>query len=343
MKIRGKAHPGRARRCDSRSLAKLLALGAFCSSVVPALHAAEIDSARGYPAKPIRFIVPYPAGAGTDTTARTVAAKLAERWGHQVVVDNRTGAGGAIAIESTANANPDGYTLCLITASQAVSAASGQKLPYDLRKDLRPVAQVTSLFYVVYHPISLPVKSVKELIAYAKANPGKLNFASSGVGSLQHVSGEMLNYMAGIKMVHVPYRGAASIITAMLANEVHVGFNSMFGVRPQVQAGRLRWIAITATKRSPVVDLPTVAESGLPGFEVAQWYGIVTSARTPTPIVTKVNAAVREILQAPDVAQRLTADGSELVGGTPEQFAAYITSDIEKWRKLVKAANLQLN
>jgi len=129
----------------------------------------------------------------------------------------------------------------------------------------------------------------------------------------------------------------------MLANEVHVGFNSMFGVRPQVQAGRLRWIAITATKRSPVVDLPTVAESGLPGFEVAQWYGIVTSARTPTPIVTKVNAAVREILQAPDVAQRLTADGSELVGGTPEQFAAYITSDIEKWRKLVKAANLQLN
>jgi tripartite-type tricarboxylate transporter receptor subunit TctC len=296
-----------------------------------------------YPNKPIRLIVPYSAGAGTDTTARIVAAKLTEKWGQQVVVDNRTGAAGAIGVEYTASANPDGYTLCLITASQAVSAASGQKMPYNILTDLRPVTQVTAVFYVVYLPLSVPAKSMKELIAYAKANTGKLNFASSGVGSLQHVAGELLNLMAGIKMVHVSYRGAANIIPAMLANEVQVGFNSLFGVRPQVQAGRLRWVAITAAKRSPLIDLPTVAESGLPGYEVQQWYGIVTSAKVPTSIVTRLHSAVSESLQAPDVVQRLSADGSVIVGSTPEQFGDYIKSDIAKWTRLVKEANLQLH
>ncbi|MES2564631.1 MAG: tripartite tricarboxylate transporter substrate-binding protein, partial [Pseudomonadota bacterium] len=162
---------------------------------------ASQSHAQSYPTKPIRLIVPYSAGAGTDTTARIIAAKLTDKWGQQVVVDNRTGAGGAIGVEYTANANPDGYTLCLITASQAVIAASGQKLPYDILKDLRPITQVTSVFYVVYVPPSLPAKTMKELIAHARANPGKLNFASSGVGSLQHVGGELLNHMAGIKMV----------------------------------------------------------------------------------------------------------------------------------------------
>jgi tripartite-type tricarboxylate transporter receptor subunit TctC len=299
--------------------------------------------AQSYPTKPIRLIVPYSAGAGTDTTARIVAAKLTDKWGQQVVVDNRTGAGGAIGVEYTANANPDGYTLCLITASQAVVAASGQKLSYDILKDLRPITQITSVFYVVYVPPSLPVKTIKELISYAKANPGKLNFASSGVGSLQHVGGELLNHMAGIKMVHITYRGAANIIPAMLANEVQVGFNSMFGVRPQVQAGRLRWLAITAAKRAPIVDLPTVAEAGLPGYEVDQWYAMVTAARAPTAIVSTLHRAIVEALQATDVAQRLSADGSIIVGSTPEQLGAYIRSDMAKWKKLVKEANLQLH
>jgi tripartite-type tricarboxylate transporter receptor subunit TctC len=316
----------------------LLGAALLCAPRVNALAQAQ-----PYPSKPIRLIVPYSAGAGTDTTARIVAAKLTERWGQQVVVDNRTGAGGAIAVEYTANANPDGYTICLITASQAVTAASGQKLPYDILKDLRPITQITSVFYVVYVPPSLPAKSIKELIAYAKANPGKLNFASSGVGSLQHVGGELLNYMAGIKMVHVTYRGAANIIPAMLANEVQVGFNSLFGVRPQVQAGRLRWLAITAARRSSLIDLPTVAEAGLPGYEVDQWYAIVTSARVPAPIATTLYTAISESLQAPDVVQRLSADGSIIVGSTPEQLAAYMRADMAKWRKLVKEAGLQLH
>jgi tripartite-type tricarboxylate transporter receptor subunit TctC len=314
---------------------------AFALAAVACPGAAAAQSP--YPVKPVRMIVPYSAGAGTDTTARIVAGKLSDKFGQQVVVDNRTGAGGAIAIEYTANANPDGYTLALITASQAVVVANGQKLPYDLQKDLRPVTQLTSVFYVLYVPPSLPAKSVKELLAHAKANPGKLNFASSGVGSLQHVAGELLNHLAGIRMVHVTYRGAANIIPAMIANEVQVGFNSTFGVRPQVQAGRLRWLATTGAKRSPVVDLPTIAEAaGLPGYEVDQWYALVTGAKVPTPIVATLYKATAEALTAPDVVQRLTSDGSTIVGSSPEELRAYIDADIAKWRKLVREANLRL-
>ena len=299
--------------------------------------------AQQYPTKPIRFLVPYAPGAGTDTTARTLAAKLTERWGQQIIVDNRSGASGALAVEAAVNANPDGHTIILITNSQAVGAASGLKLPYHLAKDLQPVTQVLSVFYVVYIPPSLPVKSIKELIAHAKANPGKLNFGSSGAGSLQHIGTELFNQMAGIKLVHVPYKGSAGIITGMLANDIQVGMNSLFSVRPQAQAGRLRWLAITASKRSPVVDLPTVAESGLPGYEVEQWYGIATPLKVRRPIVATLHAAITESLQAPEVARRLTADGSALVGSSPEQFGDLVKSEIAKWRALVTAANIRMN
>lgn len=299
--------------------------------------------AQQYPTKPIRFLVPYAPGAGTDTTARTLSAKLAERWGQQVIVDNRGGASGALAVEAAVNANPDGHTIILITNSQTVGAASGLKLPYQLARDLQPVTQVLSVFYVVYVPPSLPVKSIKELIAHAKANPGKLNFGSSGAGSLQHIGAELFNQMAGIQLVHVPYKGSAGIISGMLANEIQMGMNSLFSVRPQAQAGRLRWLAITAATRSPVVDLPTVAESGLPGYEVEQWYGIATPLRVRRPIVAALHAAVTESLQAPEVARRLTADGSALVGSTPEQFGDLVKSEIAKWTKLVKAANIRMN
>ena len=312
------------------------------ATIVSSLHAAQFDPAGTYPSRPIRFIVPYAPGAGTDTTARTIAARLGQRWGQQVVVDNRTGGGGAVGIEYTVNANPDGYTIGLVTASHSTAQASGQKLSYDLTRDLQPITLLTTVFYVVYVPVSLPVKSVKELIAHAKAHPGKLNYGTSGPGSLQHFAGELLSHMAGIKMVHVAYKGSAPIITAMLANEVHLGFNSMFSVRPQVQAGRLRWIAMTASKRSPTVDLPTVSESGLPGYEVIQWYGLITSARVPAAIVKKLHVGVTETLTAPEVVQRLTTDGSEIVATTPEEFGAYIRSDIAKWRKLIREANLTL-
>ena len=308
-----------------------------------AAHGGQAAPAERYPTKPIRFLVPYAPGAGTDTAARTLAAKLAERWNQQVIVDNRGGASGAIAVEAAVNANPDGHTLVLITNSQTVGAASGLKLPYDLARDLQPISQVLSVFYVVYVPPSLPVKSIGELIAHAKANPNKLSYGSSGAGSLQHIGSELFNQMAGIRLLHVPYKGSAGIVTGMLANEIQVAMNSLFSVRPQAQAGRLRWLAITAAKRSPVVDLPTVAESGLAGYEVDQWYGVAAPVRIRKDVVTALHAAVTESLKAPDVVQRLTADGSALVGSTPEQFGELIRFEIAKWRKVVKAANIQMH
>ena len=308
------------------------------------LHAAQSgDPAPNYPTKPIRMIVPFAPGAGTDTTARTIAQKLGEKWGHQVVVDNRTGAGGAIGVDYTAKANPDGYTICLISASISANSATNPSLPYDLEKDPQGIAQATSLFYVVYVHPSLPVKTIKELIAYANANPGKLNFGSSGTGALQHFAGELFNHQAGVEIVHVPYKGTAAVIPAMLSGEVQVGFGSLIGTRPQMQANRARGIAITAKKRSPSIDLPTVAESGLPNYEVDQWYGIITSSKVPKPILTKLNGAIVEALKQPDVANRLAADGSIPVGSSPEQFQAHIKSEIAKWKRLVKEANLTLH
>ena len=322
-----------------RTIAAGLA-AAFCAAP---LHAAQADPAANYPTKPIRFIVPFAPGAGTDTTARTIAQKLGDKWGQQAVVDNRTGAGGAIGVDFTAKSNPDGYTICLISASNSVNSATNPSLPYDLMKDLQGISQATSLFYVLYIQPSLPVKSVKDLIAYAKANPGKLNFGSSGTGTLQHFSGELLNHQAGIKIVHVPYKGTAAVIPAMLSGEVQVGFGSLIGTRPQIQANRVRGLAITAAKRSPSVDLPTVAESGLPGYEVDQWYGVITSSKVPKGIVTKLNGAIVEALKMPDVANRLATDGSTPVGSSPEQFNAHIAREIKKWQRLVKEANLQLH
>ncbi|MBI2225913.1 MAG: tripartite tricarboxylate transporter substrate binding protein, partial [Betaproteobacteria bacterium] len=213
----------------------------------------------------------------------------------------------------------------------------------DLVKDLQGISQATSLFYVVYIHPSVPAKSVRELIAYAKSNPGKLNFGSSGSNTLQHFSGELFNHMAGVKIVHIPYKGTAAVIPAMLSGEVQVGFGSLIGTRSQMESGRLRGIAITAAKRSPSIDLPTVAESGLRGYEVDQWYGVITSSSVPRPIVRKLNAAIAEALRQPDVATRLAADGSTPVGSSPEQFNAHIKSEIAKWTKLVKEANLRFD
>ena len=318
-------------------------LAAACAlAIAPALHAAQSDPAANYPQKPIRFIVPFSPGAGTDTTARTIAQKLSEKWGHQVVADNRTGAGGAIGVDYAAKAIPDGYTICLISASNSVNSATNPGLPYDLVKDLQGISQATSLFYVLYIHPAVPAKSLQELIAYLKANPGKLNFGSSGSNTLQHFAGELLNHMAGVKIVHVPYKGTAAVIPAMMAGEVQVGFGSLIGTRTQMQAGRLRGIAITAAHRSPAVDLPTVAEAGVPGYEVDQWYGVITSALVPQPIVRKLNAAIVEAIHQPDVGARLAADGSTPVGSSPAQFNAHIKSEIAKWKKLVKEANLPL-
>ena len=323
-----------------------VAAALFCAGALIAqpLWAAQTDLAKDYPSKPIRLIVPFTPGAGTDTTARLIAKKLSEMWNQQVIVDNRTGAAGAIAVQLTAQSNPDGYTICLISASQSVNSAVNAKLPFDLTKDLQGITQATSLFYAMYVNPAVPAKSVKELIAYAKANPGKLNFGSSGTGGLEHFAGEMFNYMAGVKIAHVPYKGSASAITANLAGEVQLGYGTLFGVRPQWEAGRLRVLAITAGKRSPAApELPTIAEAGVPGYEVNQWYGIIAGAKVARPIIDKLQVAIAEAVKSPEISKRLAADGSTAVGSTPDQFSAHIKSEINKWRKLVNDAHLQLN
>jgi tripartite-type tricarboxylate transporter receptor subunit TctC len=310
---------------------------------IPAAYAASVPVDK-YPTKPIRLIAPFVAGAGTDITARAIAAKLTERWGQQVIVDNRPGAAGAIGVELTATAAPDGYTLCLISASHAVNSATNPKLPYDLTRDLQAISQATSLFYVMYVNPSVPAKSIQELVTYAKANPGKLSFGSSGTGGLQHLAGEMFNFLAGARMVHIPYKGGAAAIADVLAGNIQVGFGTLLSSRAHYKAGRLRPLAITARQRSSTApEYPTIAEAGLPGYEVDQWYGIITSAKVPRPLVDKLAVAIGEAVKSPETAQRLSAEGSMPVGSTPDQFNAHIRSEIAKWRKLVKDAALELH
>lgn len=302
------------------------------------------DAAADYPNKPVRLIAPFTPGAGTDTTARMIAKHLSEQWKQQVVVDNRTGAAGAIGVDLAAQANPDGYTICLISGSISVNSATNPNLPYDLTRDLQGISQATSLFYVVYVNSAVPAKSIKELIAYAKANPGKLNFSSSGTGGLQHFSGEMFNHLAKVNMVHVPFKGTAAGIVANLAGEVQVGFGTLFGVRAHWKSGRVRVLAMTDSKRSPAIpEIPTVIEAGVPGYEVDQWYGIIGSAKIPKPIINKINAGIVAAVKDPEVVKRLNADGSTPVGSAPEAFTVYIKAEVEKWRKLSKEAGLKLH
>ena len=319
--------------------------GVVCAAaIVFSSNLGAATPAEAFPQKPVRFIVPFVPGAGTDITTRALSAKLSQMWGQQVVADNRSGAGGAIAAEITARADPDGYTICLISAGHSVLSASGNPIPYDLEKDLQAIAQVTSLFYVLtVHP-SLPAKSVAELIAYARANPGKLNQGSSGTGALQHLSGEMMAYKAGVKFTHIPYKGGAAALAATLGGEVDMSFTTLLSARPHMQSNRLRILGITAGKRSPAApELPTIAEGGVPGFEANQWYGVITSAKVPKDIVNKLSLALNAAVNAPDVAERLMKDGSTPNGTTPAQFQAHIKSEIAKWRELIKVAGIKLN
>jgi tripartite-type tricarboxylate transporter receptor subunit TctC len=327
-----------------RGLSILMTALCAVPSLPQAAFAAQTDAAANYPSKPIRFIVPFAPGAGTDTTARLVAEKISQTLGQQVVADNRTGAAGSIGVDLTAKAPADGYTICLISGSHAVDAATNPKLPYDLLKDLQPITQFTSLFYVLSVNPTVPATSVKELIALAKQSPGKFNFGSSGTGGLEHMSGELFNHLAGVKLTHVPYKGAANVIVALLSNDVQIGFTTNFSVRPHVATGRLRVLAITAANRSPALpDTPTIAEAGVPGYRVDQWYGAITGAKVPRAIVQKLNAAMIEAVKAPDVVKRLALDGSVPVGSTPQQFGEHLKSEIAKWRKLEKDAGLKLH
>lgn len=308
------------------------ALGALCWITAAA--------AQQYPAKPVRFVVPFAPGGSTDTLARTLGVKLSDFVGQQVVVDNRPGANGNIGMEIVARAAPDGHTIVLgYIANLAIGPGLYDKLPFDPVRDYAPITQLASSPNVlVAHP-SVPARNFKELIALAKAKPGQINFASASVASVGHLTGELLNNLAGIRMVHVPYKGSGQAVTDLLGGHVQLMFSGFSSTLPHIKSGKLRPLVVTGARRSPALpDVPTIAESGFPGFEATAWYGVLAPAKTPKPIVTRLHAEIVKVLQLPDVKERLGNLGFEIVGSTPEQFAAYIKSEISKWEKVVKTS-----
>lgn len=314
-------------------------------SILAAVLAAagSTATAQGYPVKPIRFIVPSTPGGSVDTLARTVGPRLSEKWGQQVIVDNRSGAGGAIAGELVAKSPPDGYTLLVGTvASLATNVSLQKKLPYDPMKDFAPVTLIaTQNLMLLVHP-SLPVKSVKELTALAKKKPGSLSFSSAGNGTGGHLSGELYKLLAGVDLLHVPYKGVAPAMIDVVSGQVTMTFASILSGSQQVKTGRLRALAVTGGRRSPAVaELPTMMEAGVAGYESATWYGIVAPAGTPADIVNRLSSEIVAILKGPEMNDRLSKEGADPVGNTPAEFSRHIQTEIEKWRKVIRAAGIQ--
>jgi len=298
--------------------------------------------AQSYPARPIRMIVAYPPGGGTDIVGRMMGQKLGENLGQTVVVDNRGGATGNIGTEIAAHATADGYTLLMgNVAPNAINVSLFKKLPFDPVKDFAPVSLVAVTPNILVVQPSSPVKTVKDLIALAKSKPGTLNFPSAGVGSSSHLAGEMLKSIAGIDMVHVPYKGGGPALVALLSGQVQLMFATLPAAMPHVKSGKLRPVAVTTSHRSQALpELPTIAESGVPGYEAATWYGLLAPAGTPKAIVDRLHAEIVKIL-ATDTRQRLAAQGFEPAGTTPAEFAGYIKSEIVKWGKVIKAAGIR--
>jgi tripartite-type tricarboxylate transporter receptor subunit TctC len=308
-----------------------------CALVLAAAPAA----AQQYPVKPIRFVAPFAPGGGTDFIARVAAQKLTEAVMQQVIVENRPGAGGTLGAEVGARAVPDGYTLTVIAGSYAVNP-SLYKLNFDPVKDVTPIIQFSQgPFLVVVHP-SLPIKNAKDLIALARAKPGGLSYASSGQGSIVHLSTELFLYMAKIKAVHIPYKGTGPALTDTMAGHTQFLFGSIAAAAPIVKQGRLRGIAVTTAKRIPAMpDVPTLAESAVKGYDVILWHGLIGPKGLPRPIVDRVNGELNKALKAKDMEEKLAADGVTAAGGTPEQFAAIIKRDIEVWRGVVQRAGVK--
>jgi len=299
--------------------------------------------AQHYPTKPVRFISPYAPGGGTDIMARTLAQKLSEAFGQQFIVENRPGGGGIVGTEAAAKSPPDGYTILLGSKGpMTVNPALYSKLPYNTLRDFQPLALVAVVPAVLaVHP-SLPVKSVKELLALARAKPGQLTFSSSGNGGTGHLSGEQFAALGKVKLVHVPYRGTGPATIALLSGEVTFGFGNLVALMPHVQSKQLSALAVTSAKRLQAAPgLPTVAEAGLPGYEYVTWYGVLAPVGTPRDIVTRLNAELVKIAQSPEIKRRLAAEGGETVSSTPEEFAAYIKQELKASADLVKLAHVK--
>ena len=305
---------------------------------------AAAAAAQGYPARPVRLIVPFPPGGGTDTMARVIAPKLSEYLGQQVVPENRGGAGANIGAEAVAKSAPDGYTLMLATITNAIGASLYTKLNYDLVRDFATVTQLaTTPHILVVHP-SVPARTVREFISLAKARPGELAYSSSGSGSAAHLAGELFNSLAGVKTTHVPYKGGGPSMIALVGGEVSLAFATMPSAIGYVRSGRLRGIAVTTERRSPSTpELPTIAEAGVAGYEAGSWYGLSAPAGTPKEIVARLHAETIRVLGLVDVKDRLFNAGFEIVTSTPDRFAAFTRNEIQKWGKIVKSAGLKVD
>lgn len=303
--------------------------------------AAGAACAQSYPVKPIRMIVPYAPGGPTDILARAVGQHLTEALGQPVIIDNRPGASGNLGTAQAAKLPADGYNFNMVGISFAVAPSLGARPGYDALRDFAPVSLIAGVNNVLVVPPSLPVKSMKDLIALARRKPGELTYASGGRGGAQHLAGELFSSMANVKMTHVPYRGSAPGLTALMGGEVIVGFADMMITLPHIHSGRLRALAVTSSTRAPQLpDLPTMAEAGLKDYAVTVWFGLLAPAKTPSEIVQRVQAEVARGIQSPAMRQRLTAMGAEPYGSTPEAFAAFLRNEIAKWTQVVKSAGL---
>jgi tripartite-type tricarboxylate transporter receptor subunit TctC len=316
----------------------------YAGAIAVGLSVCGTSYAQSYPSKAVRMIVPFPPGGGTDYTARLVGQKLSELWGQPVVIENRPGASTIIGSELVAKSAPDGYTLLMGSTNHTINPSLIAKLPYDTIKDFAPITVcVTSSYVLVVHP-SLPVKSVNELIALAKARPGEINYSSSGSSGPQHLAGELFKMMAKVNMTHVPYKGGGPAVVALVGGHVQLQFSTPVSALPHVKTGKLRPLAVTGLKRSEAVpELPTVSEAALPGYEAVTWWGLLAPARTPREIVNKIHGDVVKLLQAPDTREKLAREGVSPAGSTPEQFAAMIDKDMVTLGKVVKAANVKLD
>ncbi|MBY0267822.1 MAG: tripartite tricarboxylate transporter substrate binding protein [Burkholderiales bacterium] len=304
-----------------------------------ALQAAPV-SAQAYPTKPIRFLVGFPPGGGTDIMARTVAVKLSESVGQQVIVDNRPGANANLAASIASRATPDGYTVLMISLAHAVSKPLYKKLDYDLERDFTPLINIASVPMFVVVPPSSPIKSVAELLALAKAKP--VNYASSGDGSPEHIAAELFKGLAKVDMTHVPYKGGAPSALALISGEIQVGFNTSPVAVPHIKSGKMRALAVSSARRNPALpDVPSVAEAGVPGYDIILWYGAVMPTGTPAAAVNRLNADINKALKLQDVQQRLASLGADPLGGSAADFGAYIKSEVAKYTKVVRDAKLQ--
>lgn len=309
-----------------------------------AIHAGGglAQSEIAYPVKPVRFVVGQAPGGATDLVARTVAQKLTDVVGQTVIVENRTGAAGSIAAAFVAKNPPDGYTLLVVSSSYSINPSLYPALPFDPVKDLAPVTLLAEApFLLVVHP-SMPVRTVKDLVTLARSKPDALNFASGGMGSSGHLAGELFKSQAGIRMVHVPYKGAGPALIDVMAGQVHLTFASVISSLPHVRSGRLRALAVTGARRSSVLpDLPTVAEAGINGYSTTTWYGVLAPAATDAKIIGKLNADIKKALASPEVRKRFLSDGADAVGGSPEHFQKHLAAEMAKWRKLVQEAHIR--